>query len=602
MKKTWGTINTIMGKKRRDTVDEVIVRHLGNKIPMIEIVNAFSDSFINDVDKIRHKCNIKTLDVGNGTFNCVQAEQSMRMPLINKKEVEEIITNLDVNKQPGKDGIRVKDLKNVCRGISQLIADLINESIKSGRVPEELKISIVKPIYKKGDHLLYSNYRQIHLLSIIEKIFEIAVAKHFKNYIDEFKIINVMQFGFQKGKSTSDLLVSFSEHINANLNDNLHTIALFADFTKAFDTINHNILLEVLQNIGIRGPLLNWFKNYLSERKLIVRVAEEDSLPKDVNMGVPQGSNLGPLLYIIYVNFMFNIFENCKVYMFADDTVILTSHKDLDKAVSQMQKKFNQMHKWTHDNELIINPDKTKIVHICSPFNKDKHAPIDIIFHENSCLHSQRSQTCTNCKTKIKVVDNHEYLGISIDKHFTWRSHVNTICKRLRTCAYNFYTLSQILPMKVTKIVYTALVESIISYGILAWGNASIVHLQKIFMLQKKIIKNIVPCHLKHKLQFDTNLFFKELQILNIFDIYRYKIIIKYYYSTDHKFLYEHDKATRARAAELYRVPLYKNKYGKRLLKNIVPTEFNKIPVHLKKLRKYSEIKCKIKNWLLADI
>jgi Reverse transcriptase (RNA-dependent DNA polymerase) len=601
MKKTWGTINTIMGKKKRDTVDEVITRHLGNKAPMIEIVNAFAESFINDVDKIRHKCNIKTMDVETGTRKCDQAKQSMRMPLITKREVEEIITNLDVNKQPGKDGIRVKDLKNTCRGISQLIADLINQSVKSGIVPDELKVSIVRPIYKKGDHLMYSNYRQIHLLSIIEKILEIAVATHFKNYIDEFRIINALQFGFQKGKSTSDLLISFSEHINANLNDNMHTIALFVDFTKAFDTINHKILLEVLQNIGIRGPLLSWFKNYLSERKLIVKVAEEYSIPKEVNMGVPQGSNLGPLLYIIYVNYMFNIFENCQVYMFADDTVILTSHKDLDKAVSQMQKNFNQMHKWTHDNELIINSDKTKIMHICSPFNKDKHAAIDIIFHENSCLHSQGYQNCSDCKTKIKVVDNHVYLGITIDKHFTWRSHVNAICKRLRICAYNFHSLSQILPMNVTKIVYTALVDSIISYGILAWGNASIVHLQKIFLLQKKIIKNIVPCHIKHKLNFDTNLFFNALQILNIFDIYRYKIIIKYYYSTDYKLLYDHEIATRAQDEELYRVPRYKNKYGKRLLNNIVPTEFNKLPVHLKKLLKYSEIKYQIKNWLMAD-
>jgi hypothetical protein len=263
MKSYWQVINETMGKEVRQSSDDVIAKFNGKKEPLDQVVSKFAQGFITDVSSIIHSCRVKTV---SAQFQTIPAAQSMITPRITTNEILQIIDQLNKNKQPGFDNIRVCDLQRIKYQISPFITKLVNMSIRDRTVPDKLKIAIVKPIYKKGEHMDYKNYRPISILPVLDKILERSVANKLINYLNTFNVINNLQFGFQKNKSTSDLFVQFTNIINSSLNKNEHVLALFIDFTKAFDTINHDKLIVALEDIGIRGCMLGWFENYLQNR------------------------------------------------------------------------------------------------------------------------------------------------------------------------------------------------------------------------------------------------------------------------------------------------------------------------------------------------
>ena len=345
IKETWKNINSFIGKKDRKSVDEVINTFLGKKFSNIDIANGFVGSFIDEVNALKHKCTIITDETPPASGEL----QSMRMPTFNESQIKYIINQLKYKKQPGIDGVRTKDVMLLVNEMSKPITKLCNLSFKNSIVPSQLKTAIIRPVFKKGDHYKFSNYRQIAILSVFDFIMERAVAYVLTDYLTNHKIISKFQFGFQKGRSTGDLLTQLSDFINAKLNVNMHVIALFIDFTKAFDTINHDKLISILEKIGIRGPMLLWFSNYLCDRKIVVQINDSISESRHCNTGVPQGSILGPMLYLIYVNEMFIGVTNCQYYMYADDTLILAAHKSLREAECIMQSSLNNLAKFTHD-------------------------------------------------------------------------------------------------------------------------------------------------------------------------------------------------------------------------------------------------------------
>lgn len=595
---TWNVIHEILGKPRKASADEVIGKYLGKIYTNEIIVNTFSDTFIQEVDNILHSCDIRTASSSYLT----PENQSMRMPTITKTDVRYIIDVLDVRKQPGYDGIRVRDLKNVVDKVSPIIAELINLSLKSGKVPEGLKISIVKPIYKKGDHLSYTNYRPISLLPSIEKILERCVAINLNNYLSKYNIINKYQYGFQKGKSTSDLLLSFSDFVNSKLNDNLHVLALFIDYSKAFDTLNHKKLAYALDMAGIRGPLLQWFVNYLSDRKFTIRVGNASSAVKSVRTGVPQGSILGPILYLIYVNSLFGSILKCKIYMYADDTLLVAVHRKLSTANKYMQEDFTRVLKWSHDNDLIINSSKTKIMHICSPFNVLVDAPFSVIFHSLSCLHLNKENEiiCCQCSDEIEPVESHVYLGVLLDRYFTWKPHIDNLCNRLRACSFHLYQLKFILPFPLLRTVYCALGESLLLYGLLTWGCATHGHLQRITSIQNYMLKIIMPVYVNH--DNSINFIYQYCNFLPFMQLFTFRTMLRYYFCEEFRKKIEHSKNTRLQKRITYYTPNYINKYGKRQISILVPSILNLFPDDLKKLENYAQVKREVKNWLFLNV
>lgn len=250
-------------------------------------------------------------------------------------------TFLKHKKSAGSDGIRPIDLKNNAEIMAPVITKLINLIINTAIIPETLKIAYVRPIYKSGEKSNYNNYRPIAILSVIEKVMEEVVCRRITEYTSKYKIINTNQFGFQKGKNINKLLGNFANYINKQLSKNHHCLTLFIDFSKAFDTLSHEKLLLMLERIGIRGHCLDWFKNYLTVRKYCVIVAGNLSNSVDIDHGVPQGSKLGPILYIIYSNELINMLKMSQTFAYADDTAIVVAHKNLVDATKIMQHQLN---------------------------------------------------------------------------------------------------------------------------------------------------------------------------------------------------------------------------------------------------------------------
>ena len=261
--------------------------------------------------------------------------------------VQKQLSALKINKSTGLDRISARLLKDAAVIIAPTLTDIFNQSLKSSTFPKIFKEGKVTPIFKSGDRTNMSNYRPITVLPILSKILERFVHTQIYNYLTENKILSPNQFGFRPNLSTSTALAFFTHNILENADNGLVTASIFLDFSKAFDTVDHVILLRKLKSIGLDDNSLNWFKSYLTnhQQKTSINDTLSSSLP--VSVGVPQGSILGPLLFIIYINDMPSIVKHCKVILYADDTLLYYS--------SNSAREIEDLHlicRWLNENLL----------------------------------------------------------------------------------------------------------------------------------------------------------------------------------------------------------------------------------------------------------
>ena len=243
-------------------------------------------------------------------------------------------------------------------------------SFSTGTHPDILKIAKTIPVYKKGSRLTISNYRPISLLSNLNKIFEKVIFNRVYDFLEDYDLLYKYQFGFRKKHSTNHALISITEQIREALDSNKKAVGIFVDFQKAFDTVNHKILLNKLDHYGIRGNTNNWFKSYLTDRKQFVSINGFDSSETTLLHGVPQGSVLGPLLFLIYINDLYLCILNCSTYHFADDTNFLC----IGKTIKKIQKKVNfdlkRLVAWLLANKISLNKTKTELIFFRKPRDK----------------------------------------------------------------------------------------------------------------------------------------------------------------------------------------------------------------------------------------
>ena len=239
--------------------------------------------------------------------------------------------------------------------ISPVICELFNLSIREGIFPSCLKVGRVIPIFKSGKKDQKKNYRPITTLPVLAKLFEKLAHKRMMNFINKFKIINRNQFGFIANHNTSDALLEFLDNAYDAINNNDVLLAIFLDFSKAFDTVDHQILLEKLEFYGFRGTSLQWIRSFLMNRKQFVDINSERSPTCEVNIGVPQGSTLGPLLFILYINDFRNSLTHLKSIHFADDT---TLYKQMNPSVDHavlINTELANVQEWINVNKLSLN-------------------------------------------------------------------------------------------------------------------------------------------------------------------------------------------------------------------------------------------------------
>lgn len=591
----WRVINEVIGKVPSSSPDEIITKHMAKLYEPGYIVNQFVESFHDGVQNVSHNCSIIT-----SPQVPMYAMQSMLLRKATASSVYEIILQLNPHKGPGLDAIRTKDILQISKNISPVLAKFINLIIETGEIPDTLKHSIIRPIYKAGDHKDFNNFRPIAILPVIEKIFERFISNQLISYLNEFKIIDKRQYGFQKKKSTGMLLADFSDKVYGALNKNLYAVVIFIDFSKAFDTLLHDRLLTSLENIGIRGPVLSLFRNYLSNRYMAVKYLNNFSKSKKCQTGVPQGSIMGPILYLIYVNEMLSKIANCEIFLYADDTALLAIHKNYNSAIEMIQNDFNRLLKWSHDNGLSINYKKTKVMTIQSPFKLEKRTA-DIIYHNFACLHLNStalhsvSMSKCNCTIKIENTFSHIYLGLLIDSKFKWDQHIDGLCGKLRSSLYSISLLKSYVNVSTIKTVYFALIESHIRYGLLTWGRTSLTYLNKINKILYQCSNLIKPMH---NVNINDN---NEPLFMNIQQLHFNLYILANYFENEHKIKYMAKHETRNSDRLIMPTDVI-NLYGNQQRRYLTPFYFNSLPLKLKTITSYATLKEGLKIWTLNNI
>ena len=282
---------------------------------------------------------------------------------INQEMVRKSIAKkLKPNKAMGPDEISPKTLHLLGSTIDSGLYYIFRKSIQSSKCPMGWKISCLSPLFKKWSSTERANFRPISLLSVPSKLLEDVVCHSLDDHVNSHKLSSNRQWGFKEGHSTEGMLLHLTEKWRKALDNGYKVGVIFLDFRKAFDTVNHEILLQKLESVGIFGSLFSWLKDYLQNRKQYTKVNGKVSSKQEIRYGVPQGSVLGPRLYSLYVNDLPDSVMNGELYMFAADTTIFTAGSSVDEVCIALPDVMNEVYKWCSLNQLTVHEGKTEAV------------------------------------------------------------------------------------------------------------------------------------------------------------------------------------------------------------------------------------------------
>ena len=473
IKKTWKGIRELININKRKSVSIKLLNENNNKITDTkEIANTFNTFYANMGSNIEKK--IPKVQRCHSTYLNPQIHTQFDAQPCDDNEILAIISNFGTNKASGPNSIPTNLLKEFSAFLIPPIKSLINKSLTEGVFPSIFKIAQICPIFKKADKTKCVNYRPISLLSNLSKIFERVMYNRIEGYFERNKLIYDYQFGFRKNFSTEHALMSITEQIKANFRKQIFSCGVFVDLEKAFDTVNHQILMSKLKYYGLNGNAILWLTSYLMNRHQQVSIDGKVSDLKPITCGVPQGSILGPLLFLIYINDMNKAIKNSSVYHFADDTNLLYSHKNAKTLKKNMNKDLNTLSEWLCANRLSLNVGKTEFM-IFRPPKKNLNERIILTLNRTKIYES----------TKIK------YLGLILDSRLSWKEHTSELSKKLNRSVGMLYKTRHFCPTIVLKSLYYSIFHSHVSFGLPVWGHASDTYIDKIVKSQKKAIRAI---------------------------------------------------------------------------------------------------------------
>ena len=369
-------------------------------------------------------------------------------------------------------GMDIKLLKIACPVISKSLAYVVNSSLDNGIVHDDWKKARVTPVYKnEGEINDENNFRPISVISHIEKMIERFVSDQIIKYLEDHAFISIDQSAYLKRHSTQTSLHRVIDDWLEQIHDNSLTGACLLGITKCFDSINHEMLLKKLEMYGITGNELDWFSSYLKNRKQMVFFQEDSSDFQEVYSGVPQGSVLGPLLFLLFINDVANsTTEGCALNMYADDVIIYTSAETSDELQMKLQLCFDNVHQWYNMNRLTVNKKKSAVMVIGSK------AQLQSLNLDQFSINLDSN--------KIEFVNKAKYLGLLVKDDLSWDDHILQLCKTMNYYVNVLRRLNKIFPKQLLLKIYKSYVQSNLDYGLSIWGCTTEGNLDRVQRIQ----------------------------------------------------------------------------------------------------------------------
>ena len=549
-----------------------------------DVANALNLHFCNIGKNIASKIKQPDKDYSKYLLNPIQ--NTFYLSPVDESEITKEIQNLKVKKSPGNDDIRPGIIKTSCSILTRPLTHVFNVSFSSGIMPDIWNIAKVIPIFKCGERNLPGNYRPISLLSCFEKILERRII----SFLEKHSILYKLQFGFREGHSTTHALLELLEELYSNLDQGNTCLGIFFDLTKAFDIIDHDILLYKLQHYGFRGKIHEWFASYLKNRKQFTFVNGEKSTMGQITKGVPQGSVLGPILFTVYVNDMPN---STKLIprLFADDTNVFNFGQNIHQLINETKTELHQLDDWLKANMLKVNTAKANYC----------------LFRSSSSKYASANETY-NVKMGdiLNNSDDTKYLGVILDTQLSWEKQVNKIKSEIIKYTSMFCKLRYYVPKACLTTLYDALVLSKITYAFEVYGCAAAKSTKQLQVLQNRILRI-----LQFKdYRYPTNALHKEANLLKLTDFYEFKIlkfmqqvhhnndklptVLQNYFVTNEN-LYKYD----TRQSKHYQIRKAKKAWGNKMMRNKGARLWNALPSSLKSIQNPKKFAVKLKKSII---
>lgn len=505
--KYWKVLKNIMGKDRcnignsitLDTTEQLLTDNY-------DVACEFNKYFVNIGNSLSHNVTSHVDPLNNITPSL----NSMFLPQITEGEIINILSAMK-NSSAGWDGISGSIVKQCIPEYVKPLAYICNTCFRQGTFPNELKRARVVPLFKKGDAKQTCNYRPISVLSFFSKLFEKIMHTFLLNFISPR--LSKHQFGFRPRHSTQHAVSCLIDKLTKNLDDGNIAVGVFLDLQKAFDTVNHNILIKKLGAYGVRGEAQAWLKSYLTNRQQFVSINNVNSSLLNISCGVPQGSILGPLLFIIYINDLPDVSNILWPVIYADDTNVIHFGQDLKSVVDTVNEELDKINIWLKSNKLVLNLKKSHYV----------------VFHR------ARFKISDDFKVKLQGYNlerksSSKFLGITIDQKLNWAEHLSILSKQISRNIGILYKCRCFVSKHTLRSLYFSFIESHLAYCIEIWGNVDLKYISSLIKLQKKVVRIITfSPYLAH-----TASLFKELNILPLKKLYLYRIgIVMYKYNNN---------------------------------------------------------------------
>jgi hypothetical protein len=463
-KKMWKTLNRMTGRDKDRTTNRNICSQSYN-----DFFNTIGQNTVSNLN------NVNTL-----FWKCSQSVYSFSFKPINTDSVYKLLSALGDKSSDDVLGFDSRLLHLAKDVISPILSKFFNASLQTNIVPDDWKLSRIAPIYKgKGSLDDVSNYRPISIISHVAKIMEKIVQAQVTKYLEDYKFITSDQSAYLKRHNTQTSLHRVTDDLLWNINDGLITGMCALDISKCFDTINHDILLQKLKVYGFDDDVVKWFKSYLAHRGHKTFCNNTYSNINYVNIGVPQGSVLGPLLFLLFVNDINNYLGNVTCNMYADDVILYCAAPTLQEVNNNLQNAINSINEWYTNNMLVVNASKSNAM-IVTTRQRESH-----YVNKNDFIVKLGDGT-------LQVVDCCRYLGVELDKNLCWQTHINELTKVLNAFVWTLSRLRQLLPVPSLLQIYKSIVQPKIDYAITVWGYTNQNNLEKVQRMQNRVIRAIL--------------------------------------------------------------------------------------------------------------